>query len=162
MILATRLHESQATVLGLDIGTNTEIVLARDGRMISCSCPSGPAFEGAHIYHGMRAVEGAISRIQLIEGGQKVNYETIGNRPALACAVQGFSTLWRNWCVMGSSAIMVSCEHSHPRVRDSGDGEGREFLLVPAEETGLDHDLVLTQKDIGEIQLAKAAIAERD
>ena len=59
MILAGRIHESQEVVLGLDIGTNTEIVLRVGGRLLSCSCPSGPVFEGAHISCGMKAVQGA-------------------------------------------------------------------------------------------------------
>ncbi len=63
MVLSSRIHETKGPTLGLDIGTNTEIVLAYDGKMTSCSCASGPAFEAAHIRHGMRAVEGAINKV---------------------------------------------------------------------------------------------------
>jgi uncharacterized 2Fe-2S/4Fe-4S cluster protein (DUF4445 family) len=62
MILASRLDQAKHTTLGIDIGTNTEIVLAKPGQpfLTSASCASGPAFEGAHISDGMRAASGAI------------------------------------------------------------------------------------------------------
>jgi len=61
MLLATQVADRADTVLAIDIGTNTEMCLAHDGRMTSLSCASGPAFEGAHIKFGMRAAPGRSS-----------------------------------------------------------------------------------------------------
>ena len=68
VILSAELSKAEGTVLAIDIGTNTEISLAANGRLLSCSCASGPAFEGAHITNGMRAAPGAIERVQIIDG----------------------------------------------------------------------------------------------
>jgi uncharacterized 2Fe-2S/4Fe-4S cluster protein (DUF4445 family) len=159
MILASRLHETSGTVLGLDIGTNTEVVLARAGNMICCSCPSGPAFEGAHIYQGMRAVDGAISRFQLTDGGRAVHYETIGGRPPVGLCGSGVLDVVAQLLQHGIISDYGILDRNHPRVRKGGEGEGFHFLLVPAAISGQDHDLILTQKDISEIQLVKSAIA---
>ena len=72
MILACDLDRSPKTVLGVDIGTNTEIVLAKPGSpggLFVTSCASGPALEGAHIRDGMRAASGAIEQIRLTTDG---------------------------------------------------------------------------------------------
>jgi hypothetical protein len=57
--------------LAIDIGTNTELTLSVHGRLLTCSCASGPAFEGAHIRHGMRAAPGAIERVLFERGGPR-------------------------------------------------------------------------------------------
>ena len=64
-ILATGIFEGEDTCLLLDIGTNTEVVIGNKNRLLACSCASGPAFEGAHIKHGMKASEGAIERVRI-------------------------------------------------------------------------------------------------
>ncbi|MBC7341927.1 MAG: DUF4445 domain-containing protein [Clostridia bacterium] len=161
MVLGSRIGKSSSdpVVLGLDIGTNTEIVLAWRGQMMSCSCASGPAFEGAHIRYGMRAVTGAIEKVELAEAGIKVNYWTVGNAPPLGICGSGIldavAEFYRHGVVDGRGRLRPD----HPRVRRPSSGEPWEFVLVPREESGTGHDLVITQKDINEIQLAKAAIA---
>ncbi|MDN5344069.1 MAG: hypothetical protein PWQ18_180 [Clostridia bacterium] len=158
-ILGSRIDAARKVTLGLDIGTNTEIVLSYKGRMLSCSCASGPAFEGAHIAQGMRAITGAISSVRLSDGGREVFWESIGNAPPLGICGSGIldavAELYRAGILNASGRLDVS----HPRVRRPAGGGPPEFLLVPAEQTGIDGDLVVTQKDISEIQLAKAAIA---
>ncbi|HHW44898.1 MAG TPA: ATP-binding protein, partial [Desulfotomaculum sp.] len=159
MILGSRIDEAGPVTLGLDIGTNTEIVLARGGEMISCSCASGPAFEGAHIQQGMRAVDGAISQVRLSGAGMQVFWETIGGKPPLGICGSGVldavAELYREGVINDNGRL----DRSHPRVRLAGEKGIAEYLLVPAAESGAGHDLVITQKDINEIQLAKAAIA---
>jgi uncharacterized 2Fe-2S/4Fe-4S cluster protein (DUF4445 family) len=159
MVLSSRIHETKGLTLGLDIGTNTEIVLAHEGKMISCSCASGPAFEAAHIRHGMRAVEGAINKVLITNAGKKVAYETIGDKPPLGICGSGVidavAQLWRSR-IIGPSGLL---DREHPLVTvDQGRSEP-VFLLAPSSSTGTGRDLVLTQKDITEIQLAKAAVA---
>ncbi len=77
MILASGIGLADRTVLGIDIGTNTEIVLSKAGvgHMTATSCASGPAFEGAHIVDGMRAAAGAIERLEITDTG--IVYGTI-------------------------------------------------------------------------------------
>jgi uncharacterized 2Fe-2S/4Fe-4S cluster protein (DUF4445 family) len=155
MILATAIHETGEITVGLDIGTNTEIVLAVGGRLLSCSCASGPAFEGAHIRDGMRAAPGAVERVRLV--GERVEYQTIDDAPPVGICgsgiLDGVAEMLRVGVLQSSGALV---EGSHPRVR--GAGRPAEFLVVPAGERGAPRDLAITRKDVNEIQLAKAAI----
>jgi uncharacterized 2Fe-2S/4Fe-4S cluster protein (DUF4445 family) len=155
MVLATDIHRADQITIGLDIGTNTEIVLAAGDRLLSCSCASGPAFEGAHIRDGMRAAPGAIERVRLTD--DRVEYQTIDGAPPVGICgsgiLDGVAEMLRVGVLQASGAIMAG---SHPRVR--GSGRPAEFLLVPAGERGAPRDLAITRKDVNEIQLAKAAI----
>ncbi|WP_242826077.1 ASKHA domain-containing protein [Desulfurispora thermophila] len=159
MILSSRIQEAPGVTLGLDIGTNTEIVLARSGEMISCSCASGPAFEGAHIQQGMRAIDGAVSKVSVTSGGREVHCETIGGKAPVGICGSGIldavAGLYRAGVISASGRL----DTGHPRVRWSSDRKTAEYVLVPAGENGAGRDIVVTQKDISEIQLAKAAIA---
>ena len=94
MLLATDAWRAEKPTIALDIGTNTEISLAMKGQVLSCSCASGPAFEGAHIYAGMRAAPGAVEYVQ-IEGDQ-VRVQTIGGNPLLAFVVPVYWMLYPN------------------------------------------------------------------
>lgn len=158
MILGSRIDKTEEVTLGLDIGTNTEVVLARNGEMISCSCASGPAFEGAQIKYGMRAVAGAVKWVKLTDGGRRVLYKTIGEQPPLGICGSGIldavAELYRHNVINENGML----NRNHPRVR-TGEKNIYEFLLAPAEECSARNDLVITQKDISAIQLAKAAIA---
>lgn len=158
MVLATGIHEVDKVTLGLDIGTNTEIVLATGGaggRLLSCSCASGPAFEGAHIRDGMRAAPGAVERVRLI--GEQIEYQTVNDAPPVGICGSGIldavAEMLRAGVLQVSGAMVGG---SHPRVR--GSGGSAEFLLVLAGERDAPRDLAITRKDINEIQLAKAAI----
>jgi len=155
MLLATGLHETHEITVGLDIGTNTEISLAVDGRILSCSCASGPAFEGAHIHDGMRAAPGAVERVRLI--GERVEYQTIDDAPPVGICgsgiLDGVAELRKIGVLRGNGAMQPG---SHPRVRGRGKDTG--FLLVPAGEREAPRDLVINRKDVNEIQLAKGAI----
>jgi uncharacterized 2Fe-2S/4Fe-4S cluster protein (DUF4445 family) len=156
MILASHLDQVGQVALGLDIGTNTEIVLARPDRdfSTSASCASGPAFEGAHISDGMRAVAGAIEAVELTATGAKV--KTVTDAPAIGLCgsgiVDGVAELLR-WGLINERGRF---DLAHERVRQGR--YGAEFLLVPADQSGSHHDVVITQEDVNEIQLAKGAI----
>jgi uncharacterized 2Fe-2S/4Fe-4S cluster protein (DUF4445 family) len=157
MVLATGIYETGAgeITVGLDIGTNTEISLAADGRLLSCSCASGPAFEGAHIHDGMRAAPGAVEWVRLVDG--RVEYQTIDDAPPVGICgsgvLDGVAELRKVGVLRANGAMQPD---SHPRVR--GTGKGTEFVLVPAGERGASRDVVINRKDVNEIQLAKAAI----
>jgi uncharacterized 2Fe-2S/4Fe-4S cluster protein (DUF4445 family) len=150
MLLSTRLAEAQNTALAIDIGTNTEICLNHRGRMTSVSCASGPAFEGAHIKYGMRAAPGAVEHIRL--SNTKIEIQTIGGNPPVGLCGSGLldavAQLRLN-NVLDSTGRMKE----HPLVRQR-DGM-MEFVLV--ERQGQEA-ITVSQKDVREIQLAKAAI----
>jgi uncharacterized 2Fe-2S/4Fe-4S cluster protein (DUF4445 family) len=150
MLLATRIAESANTVLAIDIGTNTEICLNHHGKMTSVSCASGPAFEGAHIKYGMRAAPGAIEYVRL--SGTQLQIQTIGGEsPAGICGsglLDVVAQLRLN-NIVDATGRMVQ----HPLVRNR-DGIN-EFVLV--ERPGRE-DITVSQKDIRQLQAAKAAI----
>ncbi|SDF83541.1 ASKHA domain-containing protein [Sporomusa acidovorans] len=156
MIQASGIDKAKGVVLGIDIGTNTEIVLAGKGTMLACSCASGPAFEGGHIYQGMRAVDGAISEVSF-DSHQKINIKTIGAQKPIGLCGSGIIDLVAGLNKAGIIAANGRLDLSHPRVRVVP-GDLPEFLVVPRSASGCGNDIVITQKDIGEIQLGKAAI----
>jgi uncharacterized 2Fe-2S/4Fe-4S cluster protein (DUF4445 family) len=160
MLLATRIEEEQGVTLAIDIGTNTEICLANQGVLTSASCASGPAFEGAHIKHGMRAANGAIERLRL--EGNKIEYQTIGGAPPMGLCGSGIVDAMAQLFLAGAidpRGRMLD----HPRVRET-DG-AREFVLVdepPSSDRSTGEAqrsaIVFTQQDVRQLQLAKGAM----
>lgn len=157
MILGTDLDRGSGLRLGLDIGTNTEIALALPGGdppLLVASAPSGPAFEGAHLACGMRLGAGAVGRVWHEEG--RLAYATVdGGAPAGLCgsgiidavaALLGAGLLDRRGHLIASQA----------GVRQGGGGP--EYLLAPAGDTTTGQDLAISQDDLVQVQLAKAAI----
>jgi uncharacterized 2Fe-2S/4Fe-4S cluster protein (DUF4445 family) len=154
MLLATTQVKPRNLVIALDIGTNTEVSLIDGESISSVSCASGPAFEGYHIKHGMRAARGAVERVRI--EGNTVQIETIdGAAPAGICGsgvLDAMAQLHLAGVVDRSGRML----EGHPRVRTV---QGyREFVLVQEGESGAPMAIVLTQQDIRELQLAKAAI----
>ncbi|HVN55795.1 MAG TPA: ASKHA domain-containing protein [Anaerolineaceae bacterium] len=139
----------------IDIGTNTEISLEFQGQILACSCASGPAFEGAHIHDGMRAAPGAIEKVQLTTQGVRVS--TIDGKPAVGICgtgiLQAVAEMARHEVIDGRGAF----RKEHPWVKASPNHQA-VFELVPAERTAHGRAVVVTRKDVHEIQLAKAAI----
>lgn len=154
VLVATQTLTTKKTFVIVDIGTNTEISLVHRGCVFSCSTASGPAFEGAHIRDGMRASAGAIESV-VIEG-DRVIPKTIGNqKPIGICGtgiLKGISEMYDHG-VLDERGVY---NRSDFRVRTID--KTTEFLLVKAEYTGHGRDIVITRKDINEIQLAKGAI----
>ena len=156
MILASRLDQTEHVALGIDIGTNTEISLVRPDRglLTSVSCASGPAFEGAHISDGMRAAAGAIEAVELTATG--VNLKTVATAPAVGLCgsgiVDGVAEL-RRWHLLNERGRL---DRRHRRIREGQ--HGAEFVLATADQSGSQRDVVITQNDINEVQLAKGAI----
>lgn len=148
-ILTLRQDKQEETSLMIDIGTNGEMVLGNRERLACCSTAAGPAFEGAKIECGMRGALGAVDHVVYRDGNWE--YTTVGNAvPTGLC---------------GSGLIdLVAQLYKAGFIDESGHLESRQkksnvFMLVPPEKSGNDRGVYLTQKDIGEVQLAKAAIA---
>ncbi|MEJ2569774.1 MAG: ASKHA domain-containing protein [Anaerolineales bacterium] len=161
MLLAVKIEHRPGTTLAIDIGTNTEICLRHDGGLISASCASGPAFEGAHIKHGMRAANGAIEHLRLFD--DTIEYQTIGGAPPVGLCGSGILDTMAQLYLSGVLDEQGRM-HDHPRVRTIG--AEREFVLVDEREvsqgrddTDSDHAISFTQKDVRELQLAKGAMS---
>ena len=155
MLLASKMLEREGVVLGLDIGTNTEISLIAKGKHFACSTASGPAFEGAHILHGMRAAPGAIEKV-LIQDGQ-VMIQTVDHAPPVGLCGSGILDLVAQ---LRLAAIInprgaFNDQVGHPRIRRGA--HGLEFVVVSAAENS-GTEITFSRSDVNEIQLAKGAI----
>lgn len=165
VILATDVHEDEQLTLAVDIGTNGEIVLGSKGGMLACSTAAGPAFEGAHIRHGMRAADGAIDSVWFDDGD--LRFSTIGGGKARGICGSGLldaiSCLMKAGIVEPSGRIVdadeVAEEFAHLRDKLSLGDRGNEVALASAEESSIGGPVVISQRDVREIQLAKGAIA---
>ena len=154
MLLATdmTLDAASGVALGMDIGTNTEVSLIANGRHLSCSTASGPAFEGAHIRFGMRAAPGAIEKVTLRDG--RVLLKTVENEPPVGLCGSGILDLIAQMLRAGILNARGAMTEG-PRIR-RGD-HGHEFILVPGQENG-GREIVFGRTDVSEIQLAKGAM----
>jgi len=157
-ILATGIHEADELSMLVDIGTNTEIVLGSKDRLASCSCASGPAFEGAHIKHGMRASTGAIEQIWIDPNTFNVGYKTVdGGKPRGLCGsaiVDVVAELFKTKLIDKSGRFNKAISTSRLRVNE----KSTEFVVAWKNEDSAESDIVVTQGDIRVVQLAKAAI----
>ncbi|KUO42450.1 MAG: hypothetical protein APU95_00695 [Hadesarchaea archaeon YNP_N21] len=158
VILSTEIYKSDVLTLAMDIGTNTEILLGDKNELMVCSTASGPAFEGAHIKHGMRAATGAIEKIKIAKNFE-VDYQTIGGaKPRGLCGsaiVDALAEMLKAGALDRSGRINLKLET--PRVRVGKDGVP-EFVIAWKDETSIGEDITVTQKDVRELQLAKAAM----
>ncbi|MBE3139940.1 MAG: DUF4445 domain-containing protein [Thermoplasmata archaeon] len=154
VILSTGLWKTRKKILAIDVGTNTEITLAANGRLLSCSCASGPAFEGAHIKDGMRAAPGAIERIKILNN--EIHILTIDNQAPVGICGSGILDAVAEMKDFGIINEKGAMQDGQFNVRPNG--KMLEFLLVPAASTGHGKDITVTRNDVNEIQLAKAAI----
>jgi uncharacterized 2Fe-2S/4Fe-4S cluster protein (DUF4445 family) len=154
MLVATQAWKRKDEVIAIDIGTNTEISLVSGGRLLACSCASGPAFEGAHIRDGMRAVPGAIEKIKILDSS--IFAQTVDGLPPVGICGSGIldaiAEMYQRQ-ILDRSGRMY-CYEPGPDV----DQYCNEFVLVPANETGHGREIAVTLADVREIQLAKGAI----
>lgn len=149
------LQRTNRRVLFIDIGTNGEIVLASGGRLLSCSCAAGPALEGMNIRSGMRAAEGAVEDVRLTPEGAELN--VIGGGKAKGFCGSGILAVIRE--LLKNGLIEKNGTLLKPEKLDDSDwrkkflqlnGKKREVVLAP--------ELIVTQSDIRQVQLAKGAI----
>ena len=172
MILAEQPHANGAVTLLVDIGTNAEIVLGTDQRLLACSSPTGPAFEGAQVSAGQRAAPGAIERVRIDPDTLGTRIRVIGSdlwsdEPGFGDALpaQGVTGICGSGIIeavveMWLAGILTSdgvidgsqASRSSRLVRD-----GRTFSFVIHGEQD-DKQVTVTQTDVRQIQLAKAAL----
>jgi uncharacterized 2Fe-2S/4Fe-4S cluster protein (DUF4445 family) len=154
-MIAAGMHSSDEISLIVDLGTNGEIVLGTRHWTASVSCASGPAFEGAGIRAGMRAMKGAIDHVRGDPVTGEICWSTIGSAPARGICGSGIIDLAVAMVQTGALDFAGKLNPGHPRVRAGP--EGTEYVLVPAPENGIGRDLVVTQQDIDYLMDSKAA-----
>ncbi len=142
-VLSTRMYKQSVMTLMVDIGTNGEMVLGNQDRMIACSTAAGPALEGAKIQFGMRGAPGAIDHVW-IEGG-KLTVSVIGN--GAASGICGSGLIDAVACLLELGLI-----NARGRLQTTEEWEGDRIVH-------LTDQIFLTQNDIREVQMAKGAIA---
>ena len=134
-MVATRFDQLEELSLLIDIGTNGEMVMGNKDRRIACSTAAGPAFEGAKISCGMRGASGAVDHVTVEDG--KIHYHVIGDVPPQGLCGSGLLDL---------VAVLLEQEI----IDESGRLDDKSYTLC--------ENVELTQKDVREVQLAKAAI----
>jgi uncharacterized 2Fe-2S/4Fe-4S cluster protein (DUF4445 family) len=157
MIVALDLEREKKTTLSIDIGTNGELVLARSGNLLSTSTAAGPAFEGAQISCGMRALEGAIYGVTIAENGSLALQVVGGAEPRGICGtglIAGIAQMLDRGAVDATGRIVDPEEAGSPGLR------ARIFSLgsEPAFALTDDHSVYVSQNDIRKLQLAKGAV----
>lgn len=178
VLIAEEPYKQDEIQLIVDIGTNAEIDLGNRARMYSASSPTGPAFEGAQITFGMRAAPGAIERVRIDPDTLSARFRVIGE--------EAWSDAWHTGPnvplddqprhlaagICGSGIIEAVAEmflagiilpdgrfnpdRDHPRIRFNG--RKGEYILATGEQTTTGNPIVVTQDDVRNIQLAKAAL----
>jgi len=172
VLVTEKPHKSERMQLIIDIGTNGELVLGNKEKLISSSCATGPALEGAQLAFGMRAAPGAIERIKIDPETHDVDYKVVGREAWLKYSkpeemktkgicgsgiLDVLAELYRSGVVEKSGRF--SKDQKSSRFRSNADApRQKEFVIAWADETSIGKDVVITQKDIRQIQLAKGAL----
>jgi uncharacterized 2Fe-2S/4Fe-4S cluster protein (DUF4445 family) len=165
-ILATGMTRDKRIRLFIDVGTNCEIVLGSAERVLTTAAPAGPAFEAAQIKCGMRAAAGAIETIRIDNGVLKVG--VIGDVDAQGLCGSGLvdacAELAREGFIDESGRYLTdeAARALNPSLADRlvMRGEERVFVLAWKGEPGdIENSVFLSQRDVRELQFAKAAIA---
>lgn len=167
VLIAEEPYHQDEMALVIDIGTNGELVLGNREKLVSASCATGPAFEGAHIKHGMRAAPGAIEKIEIEPDTKEVRFKVIGkldwNTDLEVVEAKGIcgsgiidavAQMFRAGILQRNGRLNTDLETPRLRITD----EGPEFVIAWADETTIGQDIVVCQDDIRSVQLAKGAL----
>jgi len=139
VIIATEIYRSRRISLAVDIGTNGEVILGNQDKILVASTAAGPAFEGRHISCGMPAIDGAIDRVSLTKRGNK-SFKVIGNGPPKGICGSGLIDLAAGLLKVGI-------------IDSSGRMLNERYNLY-----GRGKQIYMTQNDVRKMQIAKAAI----
>lgn len=168
-------HDQEEVTLVVDVGTNAEILLGDRQQVLVASSPTGPAFEGAQITHGQRAAPGAIERVRIDKLSLEPSYRVIGHDAWIGTGgPQEYPEQARATGICGSGIIEAVAELFLAGIINSRGlfeqnaalktsriryrGRTAEYILVEADKSATGAGIVITQNDIRQIQLAKAAL----
>lgn len=156
-IIDTDLGNQKGINLLIDIGTNGEMVISQGQEMICCSTAAGPAFEGACIYQGIRAKNGAIKGVKIEDN--KIILDVVGDvKPEGICGsgvIDAIAELIKVGIIDETGRILTQGEVESPLSSRIINENGIRFILAYSQNGP---NIVLTQQDVREVQLAKAAI----
>ena len=175
VLLAEEPYKQDENWLIIDVGTNAELVLGNRNRLVCTSTPTGPALEGAHVEYGMRAAPGAIERVQIDEKTLEPKYKVIGiegwntDRADFNGQVKGIcgsaiidavAEIFRVGIIDSRGKFKRGLEStSSPKGKRIREGaSGWEYVIAWSDETSIGRDIPITQQDVRQIQLAKAAL----
>lgn len=157
-VYGCELQKQEGNVLFIDIGTNGEIVLSKGGELLCCSCAAGPALEGMNISCGMHAAEGAIEDVKITK--DRIKLKVIANQEPIGICGSGILAVVKELLRVGllskeggfiKKNILDETDYRYSMLQINGNK--REFVMVDG-----DNKLLITQKDIQQVQLAKGAI----
>jgi uncharacterized 2Fe-2S/4Fe-4S cluster protein (DUF4445 family) len=167
VLIAEEPYRRDEMVLIIDVGTNGEMILGNREKLLSASCATGPALEGAHIRFGMRAAPGAIERIRIDPETLEVSFKIIGEerwRPEFRITgalgicgsgiIDGVAELYRAGIIDRSGRFRSDL--ATPRLRLTGGKP--EFVIAWPDETSLEGAITINQQDVRSVQLAKGAL----
>jgi uncharacterized 2Fe-2S/4Fe-4S cluster protein (DUF4445 family) len=175
VIVAEEPHRQDDNVLIIDVGTNAELIAGNRDGLVCTSTPTGPAFEGAHIEHGMRATVGAIERIEIDAETLEPRYQVIGTDgwgpnergggdadgnagPVKgicgSAIIDGVAEMFRVGIITPRGGFTPGPKSDRIRMGNLG----WEYVVARAEETSIGRDIPITLDDVRQIQLAKAAL----
>jgi len=167
VLIAEEPYRRDEMTLIIDVGTNGEMILGNREKLLSASCATGPALEGAHIRFGMRAAPGAIERIRIDPETLEVSFKIIGEerwRPEFRITgalgicgsgiIDGVAELYRTGIIDRSGRFRSDL--ATPRLCLT-DGKP-EFVIAWPDETSLAGAITISQQDVRSVQLAKGAL----
>ncbi|UCE97277.1 MAG: DUF4445 domain-containing protein [Dehalococcoidia bacterium] len=157
-ILGAGVHQSDETILYIDIGTNGEIVIGNSEIMLAASCSAGPTFEGGGIKHGMIATSGAIEGFEINSLDFEPVVSTIDNAKAKGICGSGLINVAAKLLESGiiTQNGKINTDFSTKRIRKGEDGY--EYVLCKKAKTQIGKDIVITEIDLDNLMRSKAAM----
>ena len=158
VILSSEIDNESELTLTIDVGTNGEIIIGNSDVLATGSCAAGSALEGAHMTNGMRAAAGAIDTLKIDHSDLSVTYTTINNKKPIGICGSGIIDAIAE--MLKSKLITRSGRFNkdlidHERIIKND--KNLEFVLVKKDQTSIKRDITISQNDIRELQMAKAA-----
>ncbi len=157
-VLFSGFHRESPLTLFIDVGTNGEIVLGNKDWLMAASCSAGPAFEGGGVRWGMRAEEGAIEKVSIDPETLEPTFSTVGDALPRGICGSGMIDLVTEMLMTGiiDQKGKFILDSSHPRMKS--EENGKAYILVFADSTPMDEDIVFAEPDIENIIRSKGAI----
>lgn len=167
VLIAEQPHKQEKMMLVIDIGTNGELALGNSSGMLSASCATGPALEGAQIKFGMRAAQGAIEKVRIDPDNLEPEIKVIGEDPCNKlktvyargiCGsgiIDAVAQMFITGIILPDGRFNKALESKRVRKDQSGK---YEYVLAWVEDSSTEKDITITQKDVRAVQLAKAAL----
>jgi len=155
-VLACGMADRPETRCLIDIGTNGEIVIGNNEWLVCCSASAGPAFEGAGARNGMRAVAGAIEKVEIKDG--IVNYETIGKVKARGICGSGLIDVIYEMVkngIIDQNGKFNTSQQNHHFVLEDGDPR---YIIVPKSESETGSPITISESEIANLIKSKGAV----